>query len=267
MFLATIRSVLKSCFLFAACDGVAFSVAAAEDKADQAAPSVVKFKDEKPVVTAGMLFGPTFQMKSDKTSGGVMFAARLPDSDRPILLSAMHLFGPATGMDKQLSVDEITKTWQSVKGDDLVDDKTTSFSGLGLALPGASAEFEPSPAGDVVVFVPQENRGLKPITISAEVPKEGDVVWLLSHTLAGDSLAHRAVCLTIVHENFLVYRFDEPIGIAGTSGGAIVNERGFVVAVQRGGGSKDGKTLGAGSLASRFLPILTRELKAKSATK
>jgi hypothetical protein len=260
------RSALRGLFFAAACLAGSCGFVAAQEKADQA-PPVATFKDKKPVVTAGMLYAPTFLMKAEKTSGGTMFAAQLPDSDRPILLSAMHLFGPATGMDAQLTVDQINDTWQSVKGLDWVDEKSTTFTGLGFAPTGASAAFEASPAGDVVAFVPKESKGLKPITLSADVPKPGDAVWLLSHVTNGDALAHRAVVLTIVHECFLVYQFDEPLGIVGTSGAPIINERGFVVAIQRGGGEDDGKTLGAGTLANRFLPILTKELKAKSPAK
>lgn len=260
------RPALTALFFAAACVAGSFVVVAAEEKADQSPPAV-KFKDKKPVVTAGMLYAPTFFLKADKTSGGTMFAAQLPDSDRPILLSAMHLFGPATGMDEQLTVAQINDTWQSVKGLDWVDEKSTTFTGIGFAPTGASAAFEASPAGDVVAFVPKESTGLKPMPVSADVPKPGDVVWLLSHVTSGDALVHRAKVLTIVHEFFLVYQFDEPLGIVGTSGAPIINERGFVVAIQRGGGEDDGKTLGAGTLTSRFLPILSKELKAKAPAK
>jgi hypothetical protein len=235
------------------------------DQSDRdALPLAVEFADHKPVLRPGMLFIPTLVLKSAETSGGVIFAAQTPVSKRPVLLSAMHLFGPATGMDEQLTVDEISETWLGVVATDVVKREKASFSGLGLGLPGASAEFEPSGAGDVMAFYPKEHQDLNPISLSPADPEEGDGLWLLSPNLTNDSFVHRVVCVGVAHECFLVYQFDESINLSGTSGAPVINEQGLIVAVHRGGGTQEGKTFGTGTLASRFLPILVRELQAKS---
>ncbi|WP_404307559.1 hypothetical protein [Neorhodopirellula lusitana] len=167
-------------------------------------------------------------------------------------------------MEKQLTVAEIAEQWSGVVATELIMRKEERFSGVGLGLPGASAEFEASQSGDVVVFIPQESKELNPISISDTDPEKGDVVWLLSPNLANDSLVHRAISVSVIHDGFLVYEFDEPIVIAGTSGAPIVNEEGLIVAVHRGGGTNDGKTIGVGTLANRFLPSLNGEIKKNS---
>ena len=176
----------------------------------------------------------------------------------------MHLLGPATGMERQLTVAEISENWTSVVATELTKQEELRFSGVGLGLPGATADFESSRSGDVIAFLTREHQQLNPIGISDSDPKPGEVVWLLSPNLVNDSLVHRAVCVSVMHDVFLVYEFDRRVAIPGTSGGPIVNEQGYVVGVHRGGGMQAGKTVGVATLASRFLPSLVQEIQSKS---
>lgn len=221
----------------------------------------VEVSELEPKISEGTIFLPDFVLRSNETSGGVIFAAQTIGDERPVLISAMHLLGPSTGMQKQLTVEEISTDWLAITAYDVVSKEQSAFSGIGLGLPGASAVYESSPTGDVMAFVPQSDESLNAMPLESEDPQPGDILWLPSPCLTNEALKHRAICEGVVPKGFLAYLFDDEIQISGTSGAPVVNQQGKVVAVHRGGGLIDGEVFGLGTQVSKFLPKLQKALQ------
>lgn len=95
--------------------------------------------DQAPAVPADVVLKPTFMTGHDSFSGGTAFLCNVPDIDATFLLTAQHLFGPACGLERQLSWQEIPKTYIVVTALCINEPSHFVTSSKGIAVPGAHA--------------------------------------------------------------------------------------------------------------------------------
>lgn len=212
-----------------------------------------------PTITVGMVFRPEFETTLGIVDAGIAFAARLPGSDRPIVLSALHLFGPSGGMARQVAATELPGIWDGLSLSDCVTQrKLGSRPGRALRLDSAKPYPAVSEVGDVIAYLPESIDGLKPLKLSEEKPAQGDRVWLMSEVVSGPGLVHAAT-VEGLDKGFLVYRFDDPsLSIVATSGAPVVNGKQEVVAVHVAGGQLSGDMIGMGTPTYKFFEPLAR---------
>lgn len=212
-----------------------------------------------PVVSVGMLFRPKFVTTDGPIEAGSAFAARLAGSQRPIIISALHLFGPAGGMDRDVPAEQLSNVWQSLELSDCVTQRDLGpRAGRVLTLPGSRPLPDESPVGDVVAYMPDSISGLSTFPLATSKPSAGDRVWLVSEVVTGPSLVHGAT-VEGVDAGFLVYRFDNrSLEIIATSGAPVLNAKHEVVAVNAGGGEIDGAMIGVGTPTYKFYEPLAR---------
>lgn len=158
------------------------------------------------------------------------------------LVTAQHLFSaPSATLGKHVSRAECRPPTSS----------TTFNTGAAITIPGAHPLGSPSELKDVAVFpVIGFSPGLPLAALEAE---PGDAVWLLAKPASGresSQLLHRA--RVIKSSGFLAYRYeDQSLGPDQTSGAAVVNAEGEVVAVNIGYTRLQGQLIGVGdSLAT-----------------
>ena len=167
-------------------------------------------------------------------------------------MTALHLFGPAGGLDRDIHPMRVSSAWQSTSLVDCVSGQSfEQLTGKPLSLAFTAPYPDKSRLGDVAAYMPDEVRGLAPFTLSSRLPSEGEVVWLVSPVLDEESLVHRAKILG-TQDGWLAYQFDELIEMRATSGAAVIDSAGDVVAVNVAGGELQGYTVGLGTPASSF---------------
>ena len=84
----------------------------------------------------------------------------------------------------------------------------------------------------VVVFEPDDQPKLDPLSISSRIPDKGDRVWVLALAAEGDSLVH-AARFERAEGDWLHIRMDEPpANTSQTIGGAVVNSDLAVIGVK-----------------------------------
>src|SRR5664279_1160408 len=66
---------------------------------------------QAPVVPADVVLKPTFMTGYDSFSGGTAFLCTVPGVEGTFLLTAQHLFGPACGLKRQFTWQEVPKTF------------------------------------------------------------------------------------------------------------------------------------------------------------
>ena len=226
---------LQAALLAAFC-AVAGTAAAAPASAAGAAPT-----------PTDAVFRPVFTTPQGPLNAGTAFIARLDHCDEPVLLTAMHLFGPGGGLAQPMSADdikhgvsqaELTGFGRNAKHMLFEVDSLTPEN----ATPCCTSERMVG-VGDVAAFTAPAR--LKPIALPM-APNDvaaGDRVTLLA-PLAGAAdagLRHDAVVLGM-HDGFLLYKFDDPtIPLRATSGAPVVDAAGRLVAINLTGGhlSKD----------------------------
>lgn len=217
-----------------------------------------------PVVTAGTLFRPTFNTFDGPVSAGTAFAARLPGSSTPIILSALHLLGPAGGLPHDIPASELSHAWRSLEVDDCVTSQTVGLI-AGRPLPVlATAPFpQQSQHGDVVAYLPNERGTFQTLPLASSPPATNDVVWLVSEVIGSNAIVHKAKVLG-EEDGWLVYQFESnDLELRATSGAPVVNSAHQVVAVNAGGGTDGGVVMGLGTPVSKFLAPLTAALGAQ----
>ena len=218
--------------------------------------------DTMPVhVEAGTLFRPRFGTIDGEVDAGTAFAATMINRDDTLLISALHLFGPAGGLDRDIPAAELATHWNGLV---LEDCKSQSFFGdvpmKVLSIPDAKPLPESSLHGDVVVCLAESGAGLSPLVLSRNTPTRGQKVWLVSKVLGSRSLLHAAT-VEGIQDGWLVYTYDSPrIELRATSGAPVVDQNGQVVAVNAGGGEDGGKTMGVGTPVSKFYTIIESQL-------
>jgi hypothetical protein len=217
-----------------------------------------------PVVTAGTLFRPTFNTFDGPVAAGTAFAARLPGSSTPIILSALHLLGPAGGLPNDIPASELTHAWRSLEVDDCVTSQTVGLiAGRPLPLLSTAPFPQQSQQGDVVAYLPNERGTFQTLPLASSPPAPNDVVWLVSQVIGSNAIVHKAKVLG-EEDGWLVYQFESnSLELRATSGAPVVNSAHQVVAVNAGGGTDGGVVMGLGTPVTKFLAPLTAALGAQ----
>lgn len=206
-----------------------------------------------PIVPPGLLFRPKFNTAVGTAEAGTAFAARFAGSDYPLIISSLHLLGPAGGLNQQLAWDRLDQEWTGLALDDIVSrQRVGEVAGRPLLIPKSLPFPEISARGDVIAFRPDNVGSFRPLPLAMRPPAVGETVWLLAEVSGSNSLVHEAR-IEGEQDTWLVYRFKEQnVELQATSGAPVVNGDHEVVAVNAGGGIDAGATIGVGSPVHRF---------------
>lgn len=219
--------------------------------------AVAEAPAEAPAVADRFVLRPSFTTSLGPVNAGSAFAVKR--GERTVLVTALHLLGPAGGLKAQVETARLAEVVQSIS-------VRGAFTGEGkppvavatkiLAVPGAHPMGDDA-AGDILVFELAQKTGLDrlqvrdtpklaPGALAAAAPSVGDAVWLVAKVRGGDDRAHPAKVVQI-DDKWLFYEIHQAdLDLAGTNGAPIVNAAGEVVGIQLGGGvMEDGKLVGA----------------------
>jgi hypothetical protein len=237
--------------LLAALYAVAGSAAAAPASAASAAPA-----------STDAVFRPIFTTPQGPLSAGTAFVARLEHCEEPVLLTAIHLFGPGGGLAQPMSADdvkhgvsqaELTGIGSNAKHMLFEVDSLTPEN----ATPCCTSDRMVG-VGDVAAFTAPARLKSIGLPLAPDIAIAGDRVTLLAPLVGATDagLRHDAVVIGM-RDGFLVYKFDEPnIQLRATSGAPVVDAAGRVVAINLSSGrmSKEDPTamIGAGNPASAW---------------
>jgi len=221
--------------------------------------SVPRDKSQHPPLTISMgtLFRPRFGTSEGEVYAGTAFAAKLPGKSQTLILTALHLFGPAGGLKTEIEADKLAKAWNKL----IVEDcKTDNYFGeirmQPLNLSGARPHPQKSELGDIAACTVTDPTAIEALPLSPRIPSNGERVWLVSKLRGSRGLMHPAT-VERRENGWLLYSFtDRNIDIQSTSGAPIVDQKGKVVAVSTSSTQKDGKTIGCGTPVLNFYPTL-----------
>lgn len=215
-----------------------------------------------PVVPPGSLFRPDFFTTAGPVRAGTAFAARLRGSEYPLILSSLHLLGPAGGLPDDLPAEQVPQLWHGLDLSDCVSGQSIKrLAGEGLLISQAKPFPEVSPRGDVIAYQPSSVLNFRPFPLADSMPRAGETVWLVSEVIGSQSLTHRATVRGI-ERGWLAYEFAEgSLELRATSGAPVLNTAGQVVAINAGGRQGDGVTIGMGSPVTLFYDQLQRAAK------
>ncbi|MES2691982.1 MAG: serine protease [Verrucomicrobiota bacterium] len=211
----------------------------------------------QPEIPPHTVFKPTFLLSSESFYGGTAFAAKVPGSEQPVMVTCHHLFGPATGLDSQMSADDIQKNIVAAVGVSMSDPRTVLIAPRYLKVAGARAFDDNGADKDLALF--EFPQAVKTLTIAAKPAKVGDKVWLLARLRGTERLALHPATVSLASAKEVDYVFEKNnLELRGTSGAPVLSESGEVVAINLGGGPDKGRLIGIGNPAASILAALPR---------
>jgi hypothetical protein len=202
-------------------------------------PSVPDKDEPTPtMLAAAFVFQPSFKIADGEFKAGKAVAVKVPGAPGGVMvLSCLHILGPAGGMPHQLETADLPKSVQETKLIDLHGKEITI--GPALAVPGAKPFALPDVSTDISAFVAPAFLASRALELATDKPSVGDSVWLLARVAGGappTMLLHRAH-VRQSDDKMLGYEFDNnTLNLTATSGAAVLNTRGQVVGLNLGGG-------------------------------
>ena len=196
---------------------------------------------------------------------GTAFAVELQGSDSPIVLTALSVLGPGSGLTRQAEGAELAEIY---KGSTLGSafggfDGVVSATGF-VSIPESASFEQESEAGDILAITMPKKSRVGTFKLSNEQPTKGETIWLSAAMFVGAPPSQRQHSATVTGQDEkgnITYEFDErSITHQGTLGAPILNKKGEVVAIHLGGTNSDGKLTGFANPTSRFAKYLEKAL-------
>ena len=208
---------------------------------------------------------PEFLVQGQPLAAGTAFAAKWEGEARPILLTALHLFGPAGGLNFALAGEQLPGAVASVTLRDLATDAEIGRGGSAILLRGCYPLGRDA-AGDVAAFWLTPDVRLSPVPLARELPNSGHRVWLAGQTIDAPNAPQQLFAATVSEANQtrLVYVFDRRIELQATSGAPVVNAAGELVGIHLGGGEQLGKSMGIANPVTSIREKLGSALRAEA---
>ncbi|QDU60937.1 hypothetical protein Pan216_17900 [Planctomycetes bacterium Pan216] len=185
--------------------------------------------------------------------------------DRPIMLTALHAFGPVNGMPSQLTPSELSSEVTRLFTEDRYSlDELGDVDVEFIPIMNAAPVDKNSEAGDIAAFWLPKSHMKHAAPLAKEAPKEGDRVWFAAPVWGDDSFDNDlepAICLGGDDRGNLVYEFDNSeLTLTETSGLPVINQKGEIVGVQVAGWKNGNRLVGVANSVKRFRPFLDKAI-------
>ena len=205
------------------------------------------------------MFKPTFLTGYDSLTAGTGFVIR--SGNEFIFITAHHLFGPAAGLERDLTPAEAKEFASALAASSMQQHELLLTSAEMLLIPSAKACDEKDAGHDIAAFRLKSYRGPS-LIVSGTAPKLGDKVYLLARPRGEEKLRLIAGEIRRFSTDEMEYFYSESgFNFAGTSGAPVLNEAGEVVGMNLGGGEFKGRPFGFANPAVSFLPLVIGALK------
>lgn len=198
-----------------------------------------------PQVGPAVALRPLFLPRKGKPfSAGTAVAVRTQSDAEPILLTALHLFGPAGGLEKDLAPAEldlqIREVWLAPIGGKR---RVVARARGALRKSGPTLSDDlPGVSEDVAAFKLQPKSAVNALSLAAENPKFGDWVWLVGDVFDHEPQTQRLFAARVwsTADEGAAIRFQERFPLRAFSGAPVINERKEVVGLLISGGEGGG---------------------------
>ncbi|QDT06772.1 hypothetical protein K227x_51880 [Rubripirellula lacrimiformis] len=210
-------------------------------------------------------FNTTVGSASKSQVVGSAFAVDVQGSNEPIIVTALHLFGPATGLETDIHPTQ----WRDVIERVALTDAFGSTDGI-YHIASAFEIADESEAQrwidqDLIAFHQGSRLGPKALKL-ADLPEGSSVlpkdqrIWMVTAVYGGASPSqkcHEARVISHDQDGKLVYRFAvDDLSLRATEGAPLVTDAGEVIGIHLGGTASDEGVEGWGNAGTPFQETL-----------
>ncbi|MDP4182420.1 MAG: serine protease [Bacillota bacterium] len=216
---------------------------------------------QDPSVPENSIFRPHIELLNNNLDAGTAFGVELEGRKEPYVITAIHLFGPNGGLDKDIPSVELAKNIKKVSITDVFSSKECGTLDKILTIP--EAKPVPEIDKDIAVFIGTSDLKINKFKINAGLPKEGDNVWLAASVYGGapeNQKLHKAT-ITSVGEKGLYFKYENSnLKLQATSGAPILNSDGQVIGINISMISKNGDLIGVANPSCSFIKLIKNAL-------
>jgi hypothetical protein len=209
-----------------------------------------------PKIGARTALRPEFILRSGKTlESGTAVITQLKPGGAPIVLTALHLFGPAGGLDADLSPAQVGKVVKEVRLTPISGGKPVAMGGKALRTTGAAlVEDSSNVSNDVAAFAVSQRGKADILPLAADNPGAGEWIWLVGDAVDHHPQQQRLFAGQVIFgtDDGMVVRLTERFPLQAFSGAPLINTRGEVVGLLISGGERGGIIHPAGSIRKRL---------------
>jgi len=201
---------------------------------------------------------PLFTSGLDSVIGGYAFAVRVEGSQKPVLLTALHVMDE---MIKQKGIDcsDANKGYTGRELPSVISEvgvydvfapnwmlEPLGSAGSMLVLPDARThDEEPYSYRDIAAFWIVDTGRLNPVPLAPQAPRVGDPVWQVAQSARKKGKELFKAVVVEATDRSMVFKFENhEEELKYTSGSPFVNKEGEVVGISVGGGVFKGQKLG-----------------------
>lgn len=219
-------------------------------------------EQQPPTVPGDVVLKPTFMTGYDSFSGGTAFLCNVPGIEGTCLLTAQHLFGPACGLKRQFSWQEIPRIFVVATALSITEPTHFVTCSNCIAIPGARALDNHGYNKDLAAYRLSMDQKPAALRLASARPKVGETVFLHARQRGKTTLEMLRAVVRKSSDSEFEYAFeDKQINLAGTSGAPVLNTAGEVVALNIGGGEEAGRFWGMGNPCDSISGLLKAALK------
>ncbi len=198
-----------------------------------------------PKIGSVVALRPLFLRKQGEPfSAGTAVAVRVQPQSAPILLTALHLFGPSGGLEKDLAPAELDQQIREVWLAPISGKRRVVARARGALRKSGPALSEnlPGVSEDVAAFKLQPKSAVNALPLAAANPKFGDWVWLVGDVFDHEPQTQRLFAGRVwrSHDEGTMIRLQERFPLRAFSGAPVINERKEVVGLLISGGEGGG---------------------------
>jgi hypothetical protein len=210
-----------------------------------------------PRIGKSVALRPKITLRSGQAyEAGTAVAVRLQPGGKPILITALHLFGPAGGtLEKDTPPAELEKVVRGLVLTPMGGSKPAAAArgALRKSGPGVTEENR-DVSSDLAAFTLLPNSRVNALNLAREKPQLGEWVWLVGDEFQHQPQAQRLFPAQVGPGNDRsgTVRFPKPVELQGFSGAPLVNSKQEVIGILISGGGPIGIYNPAESIRQRL---------------
>jgi len=212
-------------------------------------------KEADPNIPNNFVLRPEIELTNTQFSAGTAFVLSVFDDANPVIVTALHIFGPNGGLEKDIPTEELKNLIKQIKLTDAFSDYHCGIVTEVLEIKDA----KPLTKNDIAAFRISRNCDVTALKMCKNEPKVGDSLWLVASVYDGAPKSRRIHKARVVEvENSLIYFEYEnnELSLQATSGAPIVNKNNEVVGINLSVQSNENRLIGIASSSKAFGKLL-----------
>lgn len=213
-------------------------------------------KPPDPKVAARSALRPYFVVQGGKPyAAGTAVAVRLKAGGSPMLLTALHLVGPAGGYKEDVAPAKLDSVVRQILLIPFGSRQPAGAARGALRKTGeALKEEDTGVGGDIAAFKLDPRSKVNVMALAAGNPSAGEWVWLIGDTFDHEPETQRLFPgrVLVVDDNSTVVKLEQSLSLTGFSGAPVVNVKREVVGLMLRGGEGMGIMIPAGKIRKRL---------------